>query len=181
VKTLAPGFLLAMPQLLDPNFHRSVVLMLEHGESGSMGLIINRGSPLTLGELARGQSMDIDPEREAEPVYIGGPVEPQRGFVLHDDESLGEKQELLPGLFLSVTVDSLAPLLRRSGPRMRFCLGYSGWGPEQLEREIAAGSWLFSEASARPVLEGNPSQLWEATLRRMGVDPAMLQAGKGLN
>jgi putative transcriptional regulator len=181
VKTLAPGFLLAMPQLGDPNFHRSVVLMLEHSEGGAMGLIINRGSAVTLGELARGQAMPIDPGREPEPVFVGGPVEPQRGFVLHDDDGVAEKHLVLPGLYLSVTMDALAPLLRSATPRIRFCLGYAGWGAQQLEREIAQGAWLFTDAAARPVLEGHPEQLWEATLKRMGVDPAMLVAGKGLN
>lgn len=179
--TLAPGLILAMPQLGDPNFHRSVVLMIEHGEGGSMGLVINRGAPLTLGELARGQSMKIAQERTQQPVFLGGPVEPHRGFILHDDESIPEKHPVMPGLYLSVTLDALAPLLENPSPRVRFCLGYAGWGPRQLEGEMERGSWLFSEATAQAILEGNPSQLWDETLRGMGVDPAMLMVGKGLN
>jgi len=170
-----------MPQLGDPNFQRSVVLMIEHGEGGSMGLVVNRGAPLTLGELARGQSMKIAPERNQDPVFIGGPVESHRGFILHDDASVAEKHPVLPGLYLSVTLDALGPLLESPTPHVRFCLGYAGWGPKQLEAEMAAGSWLFSEATAKAILEGNPSQLWEETLRGMGVDPAMLMMGKGLN
>lgn len=170
-----------MPQLGDPNFYRSVVLMIEHGETGSMGLVVNRGAPLTLGELARGQNMDISQERSGQPVFLGGPVEPQRGFVLHDDARLPEKHPVLPGLFLSVTLDALGPLLENPGPRLRFCLGYAGWGPKQLENEIAAGSWLFTEATAESVLEVEPGKLWETTLRGMGVDPAMLVMGRGMN
>jgi putative transcriptional regulator len=170
-----------MPQLGDPNFHRSVVLMIEHGEGGSMGLVVNRGAPLTLGELARGQSLKIAPERNQDPVFIGGPVESHRGFILHDDDSVAEKHPVMPGLYLSVTLDALGPLLESPTPHVRFCLGYAGWGPKQLEAEMAAGSWLFSEATAKAILEGNPSQLWEETLRGMGVDPAMLMVGKGLN
>lgn len=170
-----------MPQLGDPNFYRSVVLMIEHGETGSMGLVVNRGAPLTLGELARGQNMDISPERSGQPVFLGGPVEPQRGFVLHDDTGLPEKHPVLPGLYLSVTLDALGPLLENPGPRLRFCLGYAGWGPKQLENEIAAGSWLFTEATAESVLELEPGKLWETTLRGMGVDPAMLVMGRGMN
>ncbi|NVJ25597.1 MULTISPECIES: YqgE/AlgH family protein [Myxococcus] len=181
MKNLAPGFLLAMPQLGDPNFYRSVILMIEHGESGSMGLVVNRGAPLSLGELARGQNLDIHTERTAQSVFIGGPVEPQRGFVLHDDGGVLEKHSVLPGLFLSVTLDALGPLLERAAPRLRFCLGYAGWGPRQLESEIAAGSWLFTEASADAVLELEPGKLWETTLRGMGVDPAMLVMGRGMN
>jgi putative transcriptional regulator len=170
-----------MPQLGDPNFHRSVVLMIEHGEGGSMGLVVNRGAPLTLGELARGQSMKIAPERNPQPVFIGGPVEPHRGFILHDDDSIAEKHPVLPGLYLSVTLDALGPLLETPDIHMRFCLGYAGWGPKQLEQEMSVGSWLFSEATAKAILEGNPSELWGETLRGMGVDPAMLMVGKGMH
>lgn len=181
VQTLAPGLLLAMPQLGDPHFHRSVILMLEHDESGSMGLVINRGAPLTLGELARGQDLGIAPERIHQPVFVGGPVEPHRGFLLHDDGRLEEKHPVLPGLYLSLTLDALGPLLEDPAPRLRFCLGYAGWGPRQLEREMASGAWLFAEAEAGSVLEGDPALLWENTLRGMGVDPAMLVTARGLN
>jgi putative transcriptional regulator len=170
-----------MPQLGDPNFHRSVVLMIEHGEGGSMGLVINRGAPLTLGELARGQSMTIAPERTSQSVFVGGPVEPHRGFILHDDASLPEKHVVLPGVYLSVTLDALAPLLDNPLARVRFCLGYAGWGPRQLEQEMTSGSWLFSEATAEAILDGNPTQLWDETVRGMGFEPAMLMVGKGLN
>jgi putative transcriptional regulator len=178
---IAPGFLLAMPQVVDPNFRRTVILMLEHGEAGSMGLVVNRGASLTLGELARTQSMEIAPKRMSQQVFLGGPVEPHRGFILHDDERVTEKHAVAPGLYLSVTLDSLGPLLKDPVPHLRFCLGYAGWGPKQLEKEIAAGSWLYAEAAARPVLQGDPILLWDNTLRSMGVDPAMLVKGKGLN
>ena len=146
-----------------------------------MGLVINRGASLTLGELAKDQSLGIAPERVNQPVFVGGPVEPHRGFVLHDDERVTEKHAVVPGLYLSLTLDALGPLLKDPGPHLRFCLGYAGWGAGQLESEMAAGSWLYAEASARPVLEGDPGMLWDTTLESMGVDPAMLVMGKGLN
>jgi putative transcriptional regulator len=180
-QTVAPGLLLAMPQMGDPNFHRAVVLMLEHGRQGAMGLVLNRASPISLKELAEGQSLEILPAREEDMVLLGGPVETQRGFVLHDQASVEEKLEVLPGLFLSVTLGTLGPLLLHQEARLRFCLGYAGWGPQQLEKEMEQGAWLYTEASARPLLECEPSQLWERTLRQMGVDPALLAAGKGLN
>ncbi|MGQ0507753.1 MAG: YqgE/AlgH family protein [Myxococcaceae bacterium] len=181
MKNLAPGFLIAMPRLGDPNFHHSVVLMLEHSSTGAMGLVLNRASPVTLKDLAKGQSMGISRLREPDAVYVGGPVEPNRGFVLHDCRSLDEKHEILPGLFLSLTLDALAPLLEDQTARLRFCLGYAGWGPQQLEKEIAEGSWLFTEAAATPVLEGDSDVLWDSTLRGMGVDPAMLFSSKGVH
>ena len=181
VKSLAPGFLIAMPQLGDPNFHHSVVLMIEHGEGGSMGLVVNRVAPLTLKDLAAGQKLTLSPHRELAPVFIGGPVEPQRGFVLHDNPEVEEKHQVLPGLFLSVTLDALGPLLADPSSRLRFCLGYSGWGPSQMEQELSQGSWLFTEAAAAPVLLGNPEDLWESTLRGMGVDPGRLLPARGVH
>jgi putative transcriptional regulator len=181
VNTLAPGFLIAMPQLGDPNFSRAVVLMIEHGAGGAMGLVVNRAAPLTLGDLARGQSLTVARELENQAVFVGGPVEPQRGFILHDFDQVQERHEVLPGLYLSVTTESLGPLLAGGSHHLRFCLGYAGWGSSQLEQEIAAGAWLYTEASSNPVLRGDPEQLWDATLRGMGVDPAMLFPAKGVN
>src|SRR4051812_30304335 len=107
VKSFAPGLLVAMPQLGDPNFHRSVVLMIEHSQGGAMGLVLNHASPLRLKELAEGHSLKVALERRDQPVFVGGPVEPQRGFVLHDREGVEEKHEVLPGLYLSLTLDAL--------------------------------------------------------------------------
>jgi putative transcriptional regulator len=177
---LAPSFLIAMPQLGDPNFHRSVVLIIEHGEGGAMGLVINRAASLSLGDLARGQSFGISAFHEKENVFVGGPVEPQRGFVLHDCDSVPEKHEVLPGLYLSFTVDSLQPLLQDASARIRFCLGYSGWGPKQLEKEIAAGAWLCTDAAAGPTLDGEPQDLWDTTLRDMGLHPATILPAGGI-
>lgn len=181
VKGLAPGFLIAMPQLGDPNFHKSVVLMIEHGDGGAMGLVVNRASNLTLRDLGKGQSMKVNRIIEGQSVMVGGPVEPQRGFILHDSGSVAEKLELLPGLYLSVTLDALEPLLSEGTARLRFCLGYSGWGPKQLEKEISAGAWLFTEAAGDRILDGNPQNMWDVTLRGMGVDPAMLLPGGGVH
>ena len=170
-----------MPQLGDPNFSRAVVLMIEHSDTGAMGLVLNRAAPLTLEDLAKGQELEVSPKLSQEPIFVGGPVEPQRGFVLHDAADVAEPHEVVPGLFLSVTTDALGPLLRKEDIRLRFCLGYAGWGPKQLEQEIAEGAWLFTEASSSPVLQGDPAQLWDETLRGMGVDPAMLFQAKGVN
>lgn len=181
MQTLAPGLLIAMPQMVDTNFHRTVVLMIEHSDTGSLGLVLNRPSSVTLKDLSEGQGLPLAAERRAEAVYVGGPVEPQRGFVLHDNPEVEEKHELVPGLFLSVTLDALGPLLEEPEHRIRFCLGYAGWGPNQVESEIASGAWLFTELAKEAVLGTDPSALWETTLRSMGVDPAMLQMGKGFN
>jgi putative transcriptional regulator len=180
-KSLAPGFLIAMPQLGDPNFHRSVVLMIEHSDSGAMGLVINHTAQLTLKDLASSQKLKLAERRLTDPVFVGGPVEPQKGFVLHDSTAVEERHQILPGLFLSVTVDSLQPLLIDSGAKVRFCLGYAGWGPRQIEQELAHGSWVFTDATPSSVLELAPDALWDATLRSMGIDPFTLIPGRGLH
>lgn len=181
MKALAPGFLIAMPQMQDPNFSKTVVLMLEHNEEGSMGLIINRTAELTFADLGKSQKLEIAKMREDDAIFVGGPVEPYRGFVLHDKESIGERAPLLPGLYLSVTTDALEPLLRDAETKLRFCLGYSGWGPGQLEKEIAQGSWLFTEAQKEPVLSTEPENIWSDVIKSMGVDPAMLVSTGGIN
>ena len=170
-----------MPQMGDPNFHRSVVLMIEHNDEGSMGLVINHAAPLTMADLGKGQQLTVAAGRADQSVLIGGPVEPYRGFVLHDSDTVEEKVLVLPGLYLSVTSDALEPLLAMDDVRMRFCLGYSGWGPRQLEKELTQGAWLFTEATAAATLDGEPDGLWAQTLKEMGVDPAMLVVGSGVH
>lgn len=170
-----------MPQLGDPHFHRSVVLMIEHNPEGAMGLVVNREAPVKLADLSKGESFKVAEHRAQSPVYLGGPVEPYRGFLLHDSEQVNERLPLCPGLFLSVTQDALEPLLLSSEARVRFCLGYAGWGPKQIERELAQGAWLFADANASAVLDGDPASLWSDTLKSMGVDPAMIVSGGGIH
>jgi putative transcriptional regulator len=126
--------------------------------------------------VARGQSLRVSPRLSRQAVYFGGPVEPQRGYVLHDRAGLEEKHALGPGLFLSETVDALGVLLGDGVGTLRFFLGYAGWGPHQLERELAQGTWLFTEASPERVLRSDADTLWDEVLRQMGVDPAMIQS-----
>lgn len=178
---LAPGFLISMPQLHDEYFERAVVLMINHSAQGAMGLVINRQAQVTFKELASDQEIELPPARAAKHIFVGGPVEPYRGFVLHDSPGVAEKTEVLPGLFLSVTNDSLKPLLADASINVLFCLGYSNWGAGQLEAEIKRGSWLFTEASALPIFSLEPGQIWEQTIKSMGVDPAMLVTTGGVN
>src|SRR5262249_30797474 len=114
-------------------------------------------------------------------IFVGGPVEPQRGFVLHDRSAVDDKQPLSDGLFLSETVNALKALLADADGNIRFYLGYSRWGPGQCERGLGAGAWLSTEAPPGAVLGGAPQTLWDDTLRSIGVDPAMLQPGGGMN
>ncbi len=181
MKSLAPGFLIATPQLADSNFNQAVVLMLEHTNEGSMGLVINRPAPLTFRELGKSQELEIARSRRDASLFQGGPVEPYRGFVLHDSASVEEKNEILPGLFLSLTSDALEPLLRDETSNLRFFLGYSGWGAGQLESELKEGSWLFTEAERSLVLHDEPRQIWDLVIKSMGLDPAWVMPSGGVN
>lgn len=181
VPSLAPGFLIATPQLQDSNFHQAVVLLLEHSDEGSMGLIINHLAPLTFRELGKSQEMDIPPSRRADSLYKGGPVEPYRGFVLHDSTRVEERNEILPGLYLSVTSDALPSLILDTAVHLRFCLGYAGWGAGQIELELKEGSWLYTEADRQTVLFEEPEHAWERAIKSMGIDPAWVVPSGGVN
>ncbi len=166
-----------MPQLLDPHFKRSVVLIVEHNEEGSMGLVLNHRSKLTFADLTNSLSegaLELAIGRAEVPLFVGGPVEPQRGFVLHNSPQVEERLTVVEGLYLSVTQQSLRPLLADQAVDLRFCLGYAGWGKGQLEKEINEGSWLFCEVAPQAVLGAETKSLWEDTLRAMGVEPGWL-------
>jgi putative transcriptional regulator len=179
VSDIAPGFLVAVPQLGDPHFHRAVVLMLEHSEQGAMGLVVNHPAPLLLAEVARGHGIDVGSDYEKAPVFVGGPVEPERGFVLHNRKDLPEAIPLFNGMFVSGSLDSLKTLLR-GPPNFRLCLGYAGWTPGQIERELQAGAWITAEPSSRHILKTPTAEIWETVLKDMGIDPIMLLHGGGL-
>lgn len=180
VNEIAPGFLVAVPQLGDPNFQRAVVLMLEHGEGGAMGIVVNRPIPLKLTEVAKGQGFPIAEGYERAHVYLGGPVEPERGFVLHDRDDISEAVPLVDGLFVSGSLESLKTLLQGPPEHFRLCLGYAGWAPGQLERELREGAWIAAAPSSRHVLETPAAEAWDAVLREMGIDPLRLMHGGGL-
>lgn len=179
VSDLAPGFLIAVPQLADPNFHRSVVLMLEHTAEGALGLVVNRPAEATLGDVLRTQGLRPSVEAALAPVFIGGPVQPERGFVLHDRPDLPESVALFDGLYVSASMETLTTLAEGPMAHFRLILGYAGWSAGQLEKELRDGSWISTEASSRHVLETPPAQAWDQVLRGMGIDPMMLLMGKG--
>jgi putative transcriptional regulator len=162
----APAFLIAVPQLGDPNFNRGVVFMLEHNDQGTMGLVINRPTELSMGEYGG--------DRVAA-VHQGGPVQMERAFILHDSEHRGpETEDVLGGVRLSYSLESLRLLVERPPERWRVFLGYAGWGPNQLAEEISAGAWLVGPPSLDLLYETPPDLVWERALRLMGIEPAQL-------
>ncbi len=168
--SLQGSFLVAASHLRDPNFYRSVVLMLEHTDQGAMGLVINRPSAITIGK-ALSQHGTVNGGDA--PVLVGGPVEPTSLFILHNCVALGKSdQEIAPGLFLASSEDSFEEVVRTgkkpdASVKFRLISGYAGWGDGQLEGEIARGDWYTIPADAALVLEEDVYGLWEVCTRRL--------------
>ena len=106
---------------------------------------------------------------------------PLEGVPLHDSEGVDEKNEILPGLYLSVTSDALNPLLQDEHANLRFCLGYAGWGAGQIEFEMKQGSWLYTEANRNDVLHTEPEKVWAQVIKSMGIDPGWVVPSGGVN
>lgn len=174
---LAPGFLIAVPQMDDPNFARSVVLLVEHSADGAMGIVLNRPSGIELAEIGRAHGIRLP--SGAGTAFFGGPVQRDRGFLLHGRGDVADAVEVVSGVFLSLSTDSLKELLGGPPGQYRLCLGYAGWGPGQLEREVMVGGWLTGTASALRVLGTPHEKVWDAAIRDLGVDPAFLVTSGG--
>lgn len=170
----APSLLIAVPQLGDPNFQRGVVFMLEHNDEGSMGLIINRPSNLDLKSFCSTQNMRFAGDGSGL-VYQGGPVQTDRAFILHASDQEGpETEHVFGSTRLSYSLESLKLIADDPPKRLRIFLGYAGWGPGQLAREVTAGAWLLAPPNERLVFEVPVDRLWDAALRDMGIDPVLL-------
>ncbi len=179
---LANQFLIAMPGLGDPNFFRTVTLICEHSAEGAMGIIINRPVDLTLGDVFR--QLDIESPKElasGQVVYLGGPIQNNRGFVLH--EPLGAFESTLAvseTLGVSTSRDILTAIAHDSGPEhFLLALGYAGWGPGQLEKEMADNAWLSVPASSEILFKTPAETRWSAAAHLLGVDMAQLCGDAG--
>jgi putative transcriptional regulator len=185
-----------MPQLTDPNFNRTVVLLCKHSEDGAFGLVVNR--PLvTSGRVivnvdSPDEFMEAEPPtefvREDLQVWVGGPVEPERSWILVGREPSELDDPRVPvvhvaeRLSLSTSPDLLQRLLApMPPPRARLIVGYSGWGPGQLEAELEASAWLLSDVDGDLIFTTPPERLWETAIRRLGADPAALQMSRGVH
>lgn len=178
----APLLLLSMPQMADPNFARTVVLLCEYTEQGAFGLVVNRQMSEPACTLVRTEPpIDVDPDLR---LWVGGPVDPQRTWILMS-EAQGpddEQREICPGVLLSVSHELTLQLLQEppSG-RARVIVGYAGWGPGQLESEIAASGWLTMDVDPGLIFSVPPELMWETAIRRLGTDPANLQMSSGVH
>ncbi len=170
-----PILLVAMPQVLDPFFHKSVVLLLAHEEEGSFGFIINRSTGIKVDEILQGLEVGWGGGDEAV-AYFGGPVQPQLGTVLFTPgEVEGDAAtEVLPGLSLTQHVGDLSLLAETPPDHFRLLLGYAGWGAGQLIDEILRNDWLTAPVQPDLVFAADPERVWGDALRSVGVDPATL-------
>lgn len=180
--SLANQFLIAMPGLGDPNFFRTVAFICEHSDEGAMGIIINRPTDLTLGDVF--QQLDIenpDADIALQLVHLGGPLQNNRGFVLH--EPLGAWESTLAvteTLGISTSRDILAAIANRKGPdSYLLALGYAGWGPGQLEKEIAENAWLSGPATSEVLFKTPAEARWSAAAHVLGIDMASLCGDAG--
>ena len=174
----APVLLIAMPQVLDPFFHHSVVLLLHHSDEGSFGLIVNRPTGIPVREILGGMDIGWGGE-EAAVAHFGGPVQPQLGTVLFVPPRSGPDlapsgAEIAPGLVLTQHVDDLTGLAAAPPERLRLFLGYAGWGEGQLMEEILRNDWLTAGIDPGFLFAGDPAKVWAQALRSVGVDPAVL-------
>jgi putative transcriptional regulator len=178
--TLKTALLLSMPQLQDPNFARTVVLLCEYNPDGAFGLVLNRPTTVAASEMVR-----LEPPVIAGndmPLWIGGPVEPQRGWILLGDEPEAEFKLIRDGLYLSTSQLLLREVLEaRPAPRARVFAGYAGWGPGQLDDELAQSAWLMADVDLDLVFDVAADAMWETAIRRLGADPSSLTTSHGVH
>jgi putative transcriptional regulator len=183
MNSLTGQLLIAMPQMLDPRFARSVVYVCAHSEEdGAMGLVVNKLlASLTMDELMAHLKLETSRIDDARPVHFGGPVEPGRGFVLHTPDYHEEATLTVGEQFaVTATLDILRAIGRGEGPsRNLLALGYAGWAPGQLDAELQANGWLCVPADADLVFEGDVDGKWQRALAKLGVDLTMLSTDAG--
>ncbi len=180
--SLAGQLLVAMPQMADSRFERSVIYMCAHSKDGALGLIVNRPfKKITFPALLDQLDIERAPDARAIRVLAGGPVEEGRGFVLHSDDYVRDDTLKVEGGFaLTATIEILKALAKGEGPsRSLLALGYSGWGPGQLEREITENGWLNVPADDSIVFDTMLDTKWERALAKLRLTPSTLSGTAG--
>jgi putative transcriptional regulator len=176
-ESTAPILLLSMPQMNDPNFAHTVVLLCDYTE-----LVVNRQMTEPAHTLIKTEPpVDVDPDVR---LWIGGPVDPQRTWVLMSEPQGpdDEQREIAPGLLLSVSKELTLQMLQSPpSTKARVIVGYAGWGPGQLDQELAASGWLMTPVDPQLIFGVPPEQMWETAIRRLGADPSMLQTSSGVH
>lgn len=170
---LVNHFLIAMPQLDDPNFFRSVTYICQHDEEGAMGIIINRPLDMNMGEVYAHLEIECDDEQlDKQPLYFGGPVQSERGFVLHAPGKNWQGTLFISDeIALTTSSDILNDIAQHKGPKENLvALGYAGWGIGQLEQEISDNAWLSVPADPKIIFDLPIDKRWQAAATLLGVD-----------
>lgn len=180
--SLAGQLLVAMPQMADPRFARSVVYLCAHSADGAMGLVVNRLiDSLTFHNLL--EQIGVEQAREADdmPIHFGGPVESSRGFVLHTSDYVQDSTLMIEDdIALTATIDVLKAIARGQGPERRvLALGYAGWGAGQLDAEIQANGWLLVPADLDLVFGDDNEGKWQRAIAKIGIDLTLLSSEAG--
>ncbi|MBL4763315.1 MAG: YqgE/AlgH family protein [Gammaproteobacteria bacterium] len=179
---LTNHLLIAMPQLADGNFYRSVTYICEHNDSGAMGVIINKPTNLHVSDILNDMSIPCeDSPMAGNPVLLGGPVQTEQGFVLHSPlGSWDSTLKVTDNIGITTSKDVLSSIADNQGPSTALVfLGYAGWGEGQLEKEIMANSWLTIETNREILFETAYDKRWEAAAHLLGIDISMLSSDSG--
>jgi len=175
--------LIALPGMNDPRFERSVIYMCAHSNTGAMGLIVNKPiEGLNFQELVRRLELPVSERTPNSAILFGGPVETNRGFVLHSGEYEGAESTLpiTPDVSLTATLDILRAIAEGHGPQEAiFALGYAGWGPGQIEAEIQANGWIHCDADSSLVFGPHMDSKWSIALGKLGIHLSALSAHAG--
>lgn len=179
---LTGQLLIAMPNMRDPRFEKTVIYLCKHSAEGAMGLVVNREiESITFPELLTQLNIDAQDAPPDFLVHFGGPVETGRGFVLHSSE-YGQSGTIMvdPKIGLTATIEILKDMAHRSGPRQSLlALGYAGWGPGQLDGEIQQNAWLHVPADDGLVFGPDLNTKWEQAIAKIGIDPKLLSGDVG--
>ena len=171
-----------MPQMMDPNFAKTVVLLTDYTDEGAFGLVVNRQMEEPAWTLVKTEPpVRVDPDLK---LWVGGPVDPQRTWVLMS-EAQGpdeEQREILPGVLLSVSHELTLEMLQAPpSSKTRVIVGYSAWGPGQLDNELAESSWLMMDVDPALIFSVPADRMWETAIRKLGADPSGLQQSSGVH
>ncbi|ROH89043.1 YqgE/AlgH family protein [Stagnimonas aquatica] len=174
-------FLIAMPALEDENFNHSVTLLCEHSDQGALGLIINRPLQLKLTEMLDQMDLPRSALDQDSSIYWGGPVAPERGFVIHEGAGEWDSTMAVGGnLYITTSRDILKAIGEGRGPKHYFvALGYAGWSAGQLENEILSNSWLNTPVDSAILFRTPASERWKLATRLLGVDVTQLGGEAG--
>lgn len=174
--------LVAMPSMSDPRFEKAVILLCAHSEAGAMGILLNKTlDALSFDDLLNQLDIQNDDGSNQINVHFGGPVDTERGFVVHSTDLLHETTLVIgEDMALTATIDMLKTIAAGSGPDNSFlALGYSGWGPGQLEQEIQQNGWLVVKPDSDIVFGPELDGKWQTAIKKLGVDPMLLSSDIG--